>query len=255
MGCHREAEMIEQQMKAKQAGGSSGPVQQQQPQQQQQSQQQTGGAGAGGADYSAQWAEYYRSVGKIEEAEAIEKTLKNKVGGKPSFLYNIIYIIITLAAERIWWPEQYAESQPGRLRPAAAQSRCGGGGSSCCCSGGRWLWPEHDAHSVCTVFAVLCSCCCSWWSAPGSASARRRAERWSAGQLSWQLSGRWLRRLSRCAGPTAAEIAQKRQSLRSFGCIGIVGRGKEVYVGVEANAEVEDAAGWGRCRCLEWGEF
>nr|2BN5_A Chain A, PSI [Drosophila melanogaster]2BN6_A Chain A, PSI [Drosophila melanogaster] len=31
-----------------------------------------------GADYSAQWAEYYRSVGKIEEAEAIEKTLKNK---------------------------------------------------------------------------------------------------------------------------------------------------------------------------------
>jgi len=88
MGCHREAEMIEQQMKAKQGGGSSGPVQpqqqqpsqQQQPQQQQSQQQQGGAGGAGGADYSAQWAEYYRSVGKIEEAEAIEKTLKSKVG-------------------------------------------------------------------------------------------------------------------------------------------------------------------------------
>ncbi|XP_023037885.1 far upstream element-binding protein 3 [Drosophila willistoni] len=84
MGCHREAEVIEQQMKAKQA--SAAPVQQQQQQmqqsQQQQQQQQQGQqqqqAGAGGADYSAQWAEYYRSVGKIEEAEAIEKTLKNK---------------------------------------------------------------------------------------------------------------------------------------------------------------------------------
>lgn len=26
-------------------------------------------------DYSAQWAEYYRSIGKIEEAEAIEKQI------------------------------------------------------------------------------------------------------------------------------------------------------------------------------------
>ena len=35
--------------------------------------------GAGGADYSAQWAEYYRSIGKLKEAEAIEQQMKQKV--------------------------------------------------------------------------------------------------------------------------------------------------------------------------------
>lgn len=44
---------------------------------------QTGPAGAqtNGAqpDYSAQWAEYYRSMGKIKEAEAIEAQIKAKV--------------------------------------------------------------------------------------------------------------------------------------------------------------------------------
>ena len=35
--------------------------------------------GAGGADYSAQWAEYYRSIGKVREAEAIEQQMKQKV--------------------------------------------------------------------------------------------------------------------------------------------------------------------------------
>lgn len=30
-------------------------------------------------DYSAQWAEYYRSMGKIKEAEAIEAQIKAKV--------------------------------------------------------------------------------------------------------------------------------------------------------------------------------
>lgn len=77
IGCHREAEMIEQQMKAKLANSGAGPSQQQAQQQQSQPQQQQQSGGSG-ADYSAQWAEYYRSVGKIEEAEAIEKTLKNK---------------------------------------------------------------------------------------------------------------------------------------------------------------------------------
>merc|ERR1712193_400592 len=33
---------------------------------------------SGGADYSAQWAEYYRSVGKHKEAEAIEAQIKQK---------------------------------------------------------------------------------------------------------------------------------------------------------------------------------
>lgn len=66
-------------MKAKLANSGAGPsqqAQQQQSQPQQQQQQQQSSSSA--ADYSAQWAEYYRSVGKIEEAEAIEKTLKNK---------------------------------------------------------------------------------------------------------------------------------------------------------------------------------
>lgn len=38
-------------------------------------------------DYSKQWAEYYRSIGKIEEAEVIEKQIKsNKV--RNTILYN-----------------------------------------------------------------------------------------------------------------------------------------------------------------------
>ncbi|XP_020281884.1 far upstream element-binding protein 3 isoform X2 [Pseudomyrmex gracilis] len=97
LGMHREAEMIEQQAKQgkqeNQQGGNSqnqsntpttssaGPNQQQQQQsqqqQQQQQQQQAGAAQNGGqADYSVQWAEYYRSIGKIKEAEAIEAQMK-----------------------------------------------------------------------------------------------------------------------------------------------------------------------------------
>ncbi|XP_017482918.1 PREDICTED: far upstream element-binding protein 3 [Rhagoletis zephyria] len=94
MGMMREAEMIEQQLKAKQAGANAGqpmavpqqqqaqpPQQQQQPQPQQQQQQ---GQGGGSADYSAQWAEYYRSIGKIAEAEAIEKQMKQGQSGQPN---------------------------------------------------------------------------------------------------------------------------------------------------------------------------
>lgn len=40
-------------------------------------QQQVQQAAAGQADYSKQWAEYYRSIGKIDEAEAIEKQITN----------------------------------------------------------------------------------------------------------------------------------------------------------------------------------
>lgn len=39
-----------------------------------------GQGGEGGqADYSAQWAQYYRSLGKVKEAEAIEAQMKLKV--------------------------------------------------------------------------------------------------------------------------------------------------------------------------------
>ena len=34
--------------------------------------------GAEGTDYSAQWAEYYRSIGKVKEAEAIEAARVSK---------------------------------------------------------------------------------------------------------------------------------------------------------------------------------
>lgn len=77
MGMHREAEMIEQQLKAKQAAanvvvGGVGPGQGQQAA----TTGMTGGGAGQTADYSAQWAEYYRSIGKIDEAEAIEKQMK-----------------------------------------------------------------------------------------------------------------------------------------------------------------------------------
>ena len=46
--------------------------------------------GAGGAaDYSAQWAEYYRSVGKHKEAEAIEAQIKQKVKSQQIFQYKM----------------------------------------------------------------------------------------------------------------------------------------------------------------------
>lgn len=73
MGMHREAEMIEQQLKAKQA--TAAPQPQAQPAAQPAAAASQGG-GQQSQDYSAQWAEYYRSIGKIEEAEAIEKQMK-----------------------------------------------------------------------------------------------------------------------------------------------------------------------------------
>ncbi|XP_076276173.1 P-element somatic inhibitor isoform X2 [Lasioglossum baleicum] len=92
LGMHREADMIEQQAKQGKpehnqpsgnapnqanasAAGNAGPTQQ--PQQAQPQQPQAGATQNGGqADYSAQWAEYYRSIGKIKEAEAIEAQMK-----------------------------------------------------------------------------------------------------------------------------------------------------------------------------------
>uniref|UniRef100_A0A6M2DRD4 Putative k-similarity type rna binding protein n=1 Tax=Xenopsylla cheopis TaxID=163159 RepID=A0A6M2DRD4_XENCH len=94
MGMHREASMIEQQSKGKavdpSAAGQNGTVAAVQPQAAAtQPNQQAVAAGAvtqmAGAqpDYSAQWAEYYRSIGNIKEAEAIEANLKqSKAAGQ-----------------------------------------------------------------------------------------------------------------------------------------------------------------------------
>lgn len=54
------------------ANGTANPNQQQQ----QQAAGQFQAAVSGSQDYSKQWAEYYRSIGKIEEAEQIENQIK-----------------------------------------------------------------------------------------------------------------------------------------------------------------------------------
>lgn len=38
-----------------------------------------GSAGAGTPDYSAQWIEYYRSIGKNKEADMVEQQVKARV--------------------------------------------------------------------------------------------------------------------------------------------------------------------------------
>ncbi|XP_050305974.1 far upstream element-binding protein 2-like isoform X2 [Anthonomus grandis grandis] len=86
LGMHREAEMIEQQAKTKSAGGAppgGAPAAPQggAPAAPAAADPSAGAAGGGQADYSTQWAAYYRSMGKIKEAEAIEAQMKNKAAG------------------------------------------------------------------------------------------------------------------------------------------------------------------------------
>lgn len=83
MGMVREAEMIEQNyLKGNAQGGAVAA----QATAAATNSQVNGSASAAAqqADYSAQWAEYYRSIGKVKEAEAIEAQIKNKVSGGPN---------------------------------------------------------------------------------------------------------------------------------------------------------------------------
>ncbi|XP_075233799.1 P-element somatic inhibitor isoform X2 [Lycorma delicatula] len=86
VGMHREADLIEQQAKANKgmvatpgavqpaAQGAQPGV----PAAAAQGQPGVAAAQNGQPDYSAQWAEYYRSIGKIKEAEVIEAQMKSK---------------------------------------------------------------------------------------------------------------------------------------------------------------------------------
>lgn len=81
MGMTREAEAIEAQMKAKQQPGQvSGHA----PQPAANGAAAAPQQGSATQDYSAEWANYYRSLGKIDEAEAIEKQIAQAKVGQPA---------------------------------------------------------------------------------------------------------------------------------------------------------------------------
>jgi far upstream element-binding protein len=75
MGMTREAEAIEQQMRA--ARAPSAPAAAPAPA--------ANGAANGAADYSAQWIDYYRSIGKHDEAKAIELQMKQKAAATQGY--------------------------------------------------------------------------------------------------------------------------------------------------------------------------
>jgi len=85
VGMLREAEAIEQQMRGRPGQAPAAAPAAPAPQAVPQAAPAPNGAAqnGGGADYSAQWAEYYRSIGKVKEAETIEAQMKQKVFFQP----------------------------------------------------------------------------------------------------------------------------------------------------------------------------
>lgn len=82
VGMLREAEAIEQQMRGRPGGGQPASAAPAAPSG---APAPNGTQNGGGADFSAQWAEYYRSIGKIKEAEAIEAQMKQKAVAAGSY--------------------------------------------------------------------------------------------------------------------------------------------------------------------------
>merc|ERR1719384_1116984 len=87
VGMLREAEAIEQQMRGRGPGQAPAAAMAAPAPAAPQAAPAANGAAqnGGGADYSAQWAEYYRSIGKVKEAETIEAQMKQKVAATPGF--------------------------------------------------------------------------------------------------------------------------------------------------------------------------
>merc|ERR1719150_2944577 len=78
MGMMREAEAIEAQMRGQRPGPSAVAPAAQPAAAPAGVPGSNGAQNGGSADYSAQWADYYRSIGKVKEAEAIEAQMKQK---------------------------------------------------------------------------------------------------------------------------------------------------------------------------------
>lgn len=141
IGLNREAEMIEQQLKAKQLGQPTPAVVPATPgaangtAMQQQAGQQVQAAAGGQPDYSKQWAEYYRNIGKIEEAEAIENQMKASktaqmganAGGMPAAVANAVPQVPGgyQAAQAMAGYNQYAQYYAGAAQPGYPQAAYG----------------------------------------------------------------------------------------------------------------------------------
>lgn len=101
------------------AQGQQVPMAQQQPSMAATAQQQGQGEG-GQPDYSAQWAHYYRALGKIKDAEAIEAQMKAKVWNEEVRNFSIDYFFLTRSLPRTNNSTHFqAASQQTQVQPGS----------------------------------------------------------------------------------------------------------------------------------------